>query len=162
MLNELDERERDLDERERDLDERERDLDEKKPSLSETFNHYINKTFFPKVDGISKIIIFVIELFHVVFSLISPVGFFLPSKFLIYHAIGLSMVLFGWLIFDGCILTIIKSKIFGIDDPLIDADFGVLKIMQTFFIIVTLCFYVFPSISPFVFLKRGVKYLDSL
>ena len=162
MLNELDERERDLDERERDLDERERDLDEKKPSILEALKYYINKTFFPDVDNISKVIIFLVELFHIVFSLISPIGFFLPSKFLIYHAFGMILVLFGWLIFDGCILTILKSKIFGVDDPLIDTDFGFMKTMQTFFILVTLTFYIFPSVSPFIFLKRGVKYLDSL
>ena len=155
------ERERQLVERERQLVERERQLD-RNPSISEALKNYINKTFFPDVDGISKIIIFSIELFHIAFSLISPIGFFMPPKFLIYQAIGLSIVLFGWLIFDGCILTILKSKFFGIDDPLIKVDLDFLKIMQTLFIIGALMFYIFPSKAPFVFLKRGVRFLDSL
>ena len=162
MLNELDDREKELEQRERELDEREQELNNRKPSLTEALNHYINKTFFPEVDGLSKIIIFLVELFHIVFSLISPIGFFLPSKFLIYHAMGLSLVLFGWMLFDGCILTILKSKFFGVDDPLIDSDFGFMKTIQVFFILLTLSFYVYPSISPFVFLKRGVNFLDKL
>ena len=162
MLNEIDERERELDERERELDERERELDERKPSMYEALKYYINKTFFPETDASSKILIFFIEFFHVMFSILSPIGFFLPSKFLIYHAIGLSLVLLGWMMFDGCILTIMKSKLFGVDDPLIEIDLSVLKIMQMFFIVLTLCFYLFPSISPFVFLKKGVNFLDKL
>ena len=147
--------------RERELVARERELD-RNPSISEALKTYLNKTLFPDVGGISKIIIFSIEIFHIMFSLISPIGFFMPPKFLIYQAIGLSIVLFGWLIFDGCILTILKSKFFGIDDPLIKVDLDFLKIMQTLFIIGALIFYIFPSKAPFVFLKRGVRFLDSL
>ena len=154
-------RERELLARERELLARERELD-RNPSISEALKTYLNKTLFPDVGGISKIIIFSIEIFHIMFSLISPIGFFMPPKFLIYQAIGLSIVLFGWLIFDGCILTILKSKFFGIDDPLIKVDLDFLKIMQTLFIIGALMFYIFPSKAPFVFLKRGVRFLDSL
>ena len=124
----------------------------------------IKKTLFPDVElsVLSRVFIFIVEFFHIIFSLFSPIGFVLPAKFLIYNAIGLTIVLLGWVIFDGCILTILKNKIFDIDEPLIDLDFRILKIFQVLLICLCLYFYKIPKYSPFNLVKIYVSYMDKL
>jgi hypothetical protein len=144
--------------------ERKEELKRKEESLVGSVTSHLKKVLLPEGDlkFLSKVLIFVVEFCHVIFSLISPFGFLLPGKFLIYHAIGLTVVLIGWIIFDGCIITILKSKIFGLDDTLIEFDFTILKIFQVSLIGLCIFFYRNQNIAPFVVLKRGVNFLDKL
>ena len=133
-------------------------------SIIEIVLKQIKKTLLPDVElsVISRVFIFIVEFFHIIFSLFSPLGFVLPAKFLIYNALGLSMVLLGWIIFDGCILTILKNKIFDIDDPLVDVDFRILKLFQLMLICLCIYFYKIPKYSPFNLVKNYISYMDKL
>ena len=157
-------KEEELKQKEEELKQKEEELKQKEDSLILPLIHHLKKILFPEEDlkVISKVFIFIVEFSHVLFSLISPIGFLLPAKFLIYHAILLIIVLIGWLIFDGCIITVLKNKIFGLEESLIEFDFMFLKIFQLFLIGLCIFFYRNQSISPFIFIKKSVNFLDKL
>jgi len=71
-------------------------------------------------------------------------------------------MMISWFIFDGCFITNFKDIFFDIRAPLLFSDIETLNIIQSFLIIISVCFYKFPSKAPFVFLKKGVRFLDSL
>jgi len=124
--------------------------------VTKTIFRKANKILFPEKDitFLSKSLIFIIEFFHIIF-LLHPLGVFLPVKLLKYYIIFLSTILLTWFIFDGCLVTILKNKFFGIDDTFIEFDLNLLKMFQSCLIILCLIFYKNPSISPYIFIKKN-------
>ena len=132
-------------------------------SISESLRSYIDKTFFnDKISKSSKTLLFFIEFFHLIVFILCPLGFFLPPRFLLYHCLFLTSMMISWFIFNGCFITKFKEHVFDIHAPLLSLDLELLKIIQSLLIVMSIVFYIFPSKAPFVFLKRGIRFLDSL
>ena len=141
---------------------------ENKNNIEKEFNRIINEyikfTFYPDIENVYlKYTILIVEIIHVMISSLGPLGLLLPSRLLIYHAIALICVMISWYIFDGCIITILKTKLCRNTPtvPLVPLSITVVKYIQTFFIALTLFFYFNPKISPFKYVYRLMTYLST-